>query len=151
MLSLCGEVISRKWNVVMDIVEEIKNENTIILEKEWNDEYKNDSPDIYPLDLSDIHTWSTYDKKCIELSFTADNDSRLICDVRIYDGFMLDGRRIDLRFTAKIVLPNDFILKIQDIIEYGFEEFLEDQYQNQLELEKLQWKTNLKKTILNKK
>lgn len=149
MLSLCAEVISRRWRVVMEVVAEIKEGNAVVLEKEWYDEHKNENLDLYPLDLSDISVWSTYDQKCIDLSFRINKDNKLICDAIIYDGKMLDGRRTDQRFTAKILLPNNFIKKIEEYIKHGFEEFLEDQYQNHLELQKLEWKTNLRKSILN--
>jgi len=150
MLGLCGEVISTRWNIVREIVSEINDNNVIILDKYWNDSYKNES-DFYHLNLSKIDTWSTYDEKCIKLFFKTDNDNRLICEAKIYDGEILHGNRTGLRFTAKLVLPNNFINKISEYVEHGFEGFLEDQYQNHLELQKLEWKSNLRKSILNHK
>ena len=83
-----------------------------------------DNPVYYPLDLSKIGTWSTFER-CVTLTFFnqqatgkfafADN---LVCDVKIYDGDNFNGERKDLRFTATLSLPDSFIHEIEKNYKY---------------------------------
>lgn len=147
MLQNIGNVYSNKWDMVKKIVSNIND--TEVLNKEWCGFYtfKNDNPEYYPLDLSKIETWSTYDNKCIDLKFSLDNN-QLICDVLIYrEGNRYNGRE-ERKFKAKLLFKNKFINELSDLIEYKFNNFLDNQYDIFLENKKQEWIENLRKEFL---
>lgn len=145
LLTLLKEVRSSSWITVGKIVElmpyiEVK-------EKKWNQKYKQDNPEWFPLDLSKIETWSTYDGECIYLVFSNENN-RLVCNVSIYDGDNMNGYRTSLRFTATLIMPNSFIKEIEQIILYKLEILAEDSYEDYLETQKKLWIENFKLKFL---
>jgi len=100
------------------------------------------------LKLDELSIWSTYDDTCVDLRFSLDN-KKLVCEARIYNGESFDGRRTDLRFTAKIQLQNNFIENIDGLIEYDFKCFLYDEYEKHLELLRMEWVKKEREIILN--
>lgn len=148
MLTNLGSVTSSKWNTVREIV---KSFNSVtVLEKEWADSFKKKNENYYPLDLSSIHTWSTFDNVgCIDLTFSLNESNQLICDVSIYNGDSVYGNRTNLRFKAILLLPNDFIFKISENIEWRFKNMLEAQYEIFLENKKNEWISNLEKEFMS--
>lgn len=153
MLTLIGEVKSTDWNTVMEIVgcptANIKGyfDKIEILDKKWYDNYRLQNSEYYPLNLSDLKTWSTYSHTCIDLIFTMAKD-KLHCHAKIYDGNSFDGRRTKLRFTANLILPNNFINVLEDDILSSFDYYLEDQYDIYLETQKINWMTDFKNKFL---
>jgi len=144
-LNVVGEVTSCKWRTVMSLVDSINNDKkTIVLEKEWGNDYRKDSF----LDLSKRETWSTYDDTCIDLNFSLDN-KKLICEARIYDGESFCGSRRGLRFITKIQLQNNFIEKIDGLLEYEFKHFLNNEYEKHLELLRMEWVKKEREIIMN--
>ena len=151
LLSIIGEIKSDRWQTVMDIVDCIKSDSTgevEILEKKWADNYKQAKPDLFPLDLSDIKTWSTYDK-CINVKFYL-NDEILFCEAIIFDGDSFHGHQTRLRFTTELILPHSFIHKLEKIIMNSFENFLENLYFKNLEKQKMDWIENMRKFYIDK-
>ena len=149
LLALVNGVKIRRWNTVMKIVDYIDKGTVDIKEKKWDNLYKESNPQYYPLDLSKIDTWSTFEDTCVELIFHVDL-IKLICDVKIYDGESFGGHRKKLRFTATLWMPNAFIHEIENNVNWAFETYLEDAYENHLEAKKKLWIDNLKNEILNK-
>lgn len=156
LLTLVSGVTSRKWDTVLLIVSEISKGSVTIKSQKWHDEWKQSKPEYYPLDLSQINTWSTFDNTCIELKFLnntqKDNghpNNQLVCAVKIYDGDNMHGDRKQLRFEALLWLPTAFIHNIEHFITWSFDQYLEDAYESHLEAEKKLWILNLKKGILN--
>jgi len=147
LLTLIGGVNSNKWRDVMKIVELMPFIE--VTEKKWVDKHKQRYPENYPLDLSKIKTWSTYDGECIDLVFS-NEDNKLICEARIYDGERLNGYRRDLRFTATLIMPDDFIKELEYRILRAFDKFAEYSYEDFLENQKKLWVENFKSQILNK-
>lgn len=145
LLTLVNGIHSSDWSTVREIVKSF--ESIQVIKKGWNDSWKGKYPDMYPLDLSKISTWSTHDRTCIDLDFK-NVDGKLYCKVRIYDGNSFDGYRTSLRFTAELILPNSFLKVIAQRINYAFENFLDDAYDNHLEAQKIEWKNNLRKEYL---
>lgn len=138
MLSNIGRLNIHRWSMVMTIVENM--DKIDIVEKQWvYDNFKNNYPEYYPLDLSNIETWSTYDNSCIDLVFSVDRDSKLKCVADIYDGYSMTGERTFHRFRAVLKLPNDFIKHLNDTIHYKFNSFLEDLYEQHLSNLKNDW------------
>ena len=90
ILTLVDGVKSSNWADVMKIVETMPSIE--VMEKKWNEKYKQDNPEWFPLDLSKIATWSTCDGECINLRFSNENN-KLICNVSIYDGVIMNGYR----------------------------------------------------------
>ena len=150
LLTLVNGVSGSKWETVRQLVDLIAKDSVTIKSKEWNDKWKQNKPEYYPLDLSKIETWSTYDK-CVDLQFSNDTtnpNNQLVCKAKIYDGDNFDGFRTRLRFEALLWLPSSFIHEIEPQIEWAFETFLEDAYENHLETQKKLWINNMKNDIL---
>ena len=146
ILTMVEQVYCNRWNTVCKIVDIISDVE--VVEKSWNKEYKNNSPEWYPLDLSKISTWSTYDRSCIDLKFSME-DVKLICDVKIWDGSTFDGTLYkESRFNAKLILPINFVSELSDEIERRFDSRAEYAYEEYLEQQKLMWIENYKKDIL---
>lgn len=152
LLTLINGVEIRKWETVRMIVGLIQSKEIKVLKKEWaHDQYQSDEL----LDLSNINVWSTFDDTCIELFFhnaatPKKPKNKLICDVKIYNGNPFDGWRVNLRFTASLLIPDKFIGEIEKYIGRKFEKYLETAYENHLEAQKRTWIHNTKIEILNK-
>lgn len=145
-LKIVGDVRSNTWSQVMRIVELMPTIE--IKEKKWNDKYKENNIKHFPLDLSKIETWSTYDnRECINLVFSNENN-KLICKVSIYDGDAFREFRTNLRFTATLIMPNNFIKELEEKILYRLDRLAEDSYEESLENQKKLWKHNFKLEIL---
>ena len=148
MLTNIGSITNISWNMVMKIVEYMPQIK--VLEKQWRDwDYKNQSPEHYPLDLSNIKTWSTYDEKCIDLDFFVNDDKKLICDVVIWNGDSFDGHRTNRRFSAKLQFPNKFIKELNKDIHWKFNRFLNNQYKIHLENQRQAWINSTRKEFMD--
>jgi hypothetical protein len=155
LFPLLGSVTIHRWSTVMQIADSISKGETTIGSKAWADNWhhnhKNKSPEYYHLDLSDTHTWSTHDNyDCITLEFSVEN-KKLVCAVEIYDGNIVDGRREQLRFTAELIMPDNFAKNIEQSILYSFDRFLEDEYERHLENQKREWIAALRNEIIRNK
>ena len=146
LLTHVGYVRSTRWDDVCKIVELMPSIK--VQKKKWFDKFRQNNPDIYPLDLTKLDTWSTSEANCIDLVFKNDNN-KLICDVKIYDGNFFDGYREKLRFTAKLVMPNKYIKKLEKKILYGLDSLAEEEYNNHLKNQKKLWVSNFKAALLN--
>lgn len=146
ILSLVGEVHSNKWGDVMAIVEAMPD--VIVVDQRWNSIYKQDNPDLYPLDLTRLDTWSTYDRTCISLLFHNTNGV-LMCDALIYDGNM-DGPRKSQRFTATLLMPVHFIKHIEPRLLYALRKHAEEAYEAHLRADKEEWITFFIKSKIKK-
>lgn len=121
LLKLVGGVNYNSWRIVNPLVDCIKEDESVVSEKEWRN-YKKDFPDSYPLNLSEINTWST-NSNGVYLHFE-NIDDKLHCKVKIYECDNFEGYRKDLRFTATLILPNKFIKELSTTIECYFDSFL---------------------------
>jgi hypothetical protein len=156
LLTLVDGVRSERWETVLQLVDVISKGSVIIKDKKWDDSWKQSRPDYYPLDLAEIKTWSTYDNTCIDLNFLNDISKGVVCDeypyqlvckVKIYDGNSFGGDRRKLRFEALLWLPTTFIHTLEQRIEWAFNAYLEDAYENHLEAQKKLWINNMKSKI----
>ena len=145
ILTLVNSVKSSRWNDIRKVVETMASIE--VKEKNWNEKCKQDNPEWYPLDLSKIETWSTYDGDCINLVFSNENN-KLICEVSIYDGDNMNGYRLNLRFTATLIMPNSFIKELEQKILYALDRLAEDSYDDYLETQKKLWMSNFKSQVL---
>lgn len=143
-------VYDSSWSQIINLVDSIKNEETIVSSARWADNHKNESPTCYPLDLSDILTWSTFDGQCIDLIFKVSKSKRdrLTCLVKIYDGSSFGGYRTALRFTAELYLPLSYIRNIDNLIEYKLNLKASDAYDSYLESQRKLFIDNYKKYYL---
>lgn len=144
-LQAVDTVKSRKWDTVLAIHKVF--DKVTIKEKEWADSFKNKNPDLYPLDLSNIKIWSTYDIKCIKLDFYI-KEGELMCDAVIYDGDLYDGHMKGERFRAKLCIPINFISEIENEINREFDIYLDEEYEEYLEEQKKVWKELKEKELL---
>jgi len=143
ILTLVNGVKSTDWVDVMLLVKYMPS--IIVKEKKWDESYsyKQDDPENYPLDLSKIETWSTYDRTCIDIKYT-NQKNKLVCDVSIYDGHNINGCRTNLRFTAKLIMPDDFIKELEKSILYAFDCLAEKSYDEFIEKQKKDWMSKFK-------
>ena len=145
VLDLLGEVNIDKWSIVMKLVESMSSIE--VKEKKWDDSYKQNHLSSYPLDLTKLETWSTFDGECVKLVFS-NRFGKFTCDVSIYDGDNMHGRRRNLRFTAILILPNIFIKEIEDTILYRFDNYSEQAYRDHLLAQKELWMSEFKNQVL---
>jgi hypothetical protein len=145
LLTLVNGVWNSQWGMVLKLVEAIKVESVDIKHKQYADKIRRDNPEWYPLDLSEVDTWSTFNT-CIELRFINDitpwnghPNNQLACEVKIYDGDSYYGYRKNLRFEALLHLPTAFIHDIERDIEYQFNKYLSNCYIDYLEAQKQLW------------
>ena len=138
------------WSMIRKIVDCISLGTANIIDAQWLN-YKKNNTDWYPLieKLSKIDTWSTYDNTgCITINFKNDN-GRLHCKCKIYDGRMLNGDRTEERFIVQMYLPNTFLKEhLSGIIEGKLERYLSDCYEDYLVLQRKLWMENYKKELL---
>ncbi len=153
MFEAAGPVKSSWWNDVMRVVETINEDPTVkILKKEWSSAYLKSYVERPKLNLNDINAWSTYDgEECINIVFNVEDkkgQKYISCNASIYDGTSFGGHRLNLRFTATIMLPIEYALKLENSINYQFDKHLERSYENYLEIQKSNWINDLKTQIL---
>tara|TARA_R110000824_G_C15197540_1_gene675395 strand:+ start:590 stop:1045 length:456 start_codon:yes stop_codon:yes gene_type:complete len=132
------------WGLVPKLVAIMDSAN--IREKEWSDQFQQNHPDMYPLDLSNIKTWSTYED-CVGLTFTFINSKSIECQATVYNGDWL-GERTDRRFTATFYLPSSFLPELKREIEYAFDNYCKNEYEDHLRKQKSDWINKFKKTVL---
>lgn len=150
ILSLVNGVRSRQWQMVRQLVKQIGEGGVTVKTKRWNDDWKQNSK-YYPLDLTKIETWSTFDDTCIDLQFRNDGQNNLVCEARIYDGDSFNGHRQRLRFEATLLLPTKFLQNIEPLIKWAFDAYLEDAHIKYLEEQKQKWIAKKRADILNNK
>ena len=152
MLEKVGSYTDYKWSTVALIHHYIVNDekHTKVISSEWKDSFKKNNS-YYPLDLTQLKTWSTYDTAgCIQLEFTISSGC-LNCIAQINDGRLLDGSFQNVRFTAEIQLPLSFLKHIKEGIERKFNYHLEDEYETHLETQKQLWMINHREKLLTGK
>jgi hypothetical protein len=69
VLLLVNNIYVQKWQILLDVVNEIKNNNAEILNSEWSEKFKRDHSELFPLRLDNIDTWSTFEK-CVHFNFS---------------------------------------------------------------------------------
>lgn len=152
MLEIVGSYTDYKWVTVALIHHFIvyDEKHTKVISSEWKDSFKKNNS-YYPLDLTNLKTWSTYDNaECIQLKF-AISSGFLTCLARINDGRMLDGSFQNERFTSEIQLPLSFLIYIKEGIERKFSYHLEDEYETHLDTQKQLWMANHREKLLTGK
>lgn len=115
-----------------------------IISKNYKDKWKNDNPQYYPLDLFKWDNWCTYDK-CLQLEIKPQLN-KLKVTIYVHDGDMLDGWRNNIRWTAELLVPKDYLLLIENIIKYNVEQLAEEAYELHLETQRI----NYKQKFINK-
>jgi hypothetical protein len=75
----------------------------------------------------------------------------LRCDIAIWNGNSFDGYPTTERFRVVLYLPDSFILKLSDRIEYKLDMLVSESYDNYLEKKRLEWMAKHKKKLLNGK
>lgn len=145
LLQFVKKVTVYEYNFIYKTIDAIKNKQAIIISKEWNDYIKSEFLDIYPLNLESIDTWCTYDK-CVEFDFYIE-DSKLLCKAVVYDGRLLNGNRENKRFTAIIEFDKSFITELTDYIDWKLDEIADNEYDNYLEQQRINWIKDFKQQI----
>lgn len=137
ILGLLGKLKTNDYHLMHLVVDFLsKKDNILLVQKvDWNDTFKNKNRDIYPLDLSSKDVWITYDR-CIDFTFKPSDNRQILLEVTNYDGEMLNGFRKNIRWTATIILPINFLKNITDKIQSKLEDLAEEAYELHLETKK---------------
>lgn len=144
LLGLLELITNRShWLLVRDyelgniIISEAQQERIEVIDKTWcgfSWEYYNKRN---PVDLKNEEYWRTYGN-CREYKFRI-KDGKLMCDVTIYDGDSFDGYKVDKRWTATIILKNNFVKHLKKYIDWKINDIAEDDYERKLENQKRDW------------
>lgn len=149
VLLLVNNIYVQKWQILVDVVNEIKNNNAEILNSAWSDKFKQNNPEYYPLKLNNIDTWSTFER-CVNFNFSIESN-KLRSDIIIWDGNSFDGFPTTERFRVVLYLPDSFILKLSNQIEWKFNLLVSESYDKYLEKKRLDWMAKEKKKLLKGK
>jgi hypothetical protein len=144
-LKVLNSVYCCSFEIIRPIVDMM--DSIIVVESKWHEKFKQDHPEIYPLDLSKMKTWSTY-QECVSLEFHYINSRFIGCEAVIWNGDMLNGYKKDIRFTATLKIPSRFISKIKENIEYALDDYCESRYEEYLRKLKREWVSEFKTSIL---
>mgnify|MGYP001316492773 CR=1 FL=1 len=148
-LAFVKEVRCHQWEDVRNIIAAINDHTAFVEGAVWKN-YKAGLEHHYPLDLSDIKTWGTHDKRdCIKLVFSIDKADRLVCDVTINEGDSFNGFYKGPRFTATLAFKKAYIKNIEKNILWALNQKADWAYEQHLEAQKILWVENFKKEILS--
>jgi len=129
LLELVNRTTSSSSEIAAAIVTELPN--CTIVKKNWENPYT-----FKELNLSDLNNWSTFDRH-ISMQFVI-YDTKLVVDVAVYNSFEME-RRDYIRFTARIILPDEFIHKIESNILTSVETLAERKYDDYLDNKRKTW------------
>lgn len=150
VLILVGGVYVQNWDKLRKVVQAVTDEKAEIISSQWEDRFRREHPEIYPLRLNKLDTWSTYER-CHHLTFTVVED-RLHCHAVIFDGDFYDGYPTKKRFEADFYLPDSFFEVIESSIGYKFNHYILERYEDYLEKKKQDWiKKETKKLLKGNK
>lgn len=138
-------VSENSWEILTKLVDAIEEGKAIVREKRWADDYKEINKDYFPLDLSKMETWSTFDNGR-RLYFYIENEE-LLCDAKIYSGNFL-GERTDLKFSAKIKLDISFAKELEKAVLASINRLAAGAYEDYLEAQRKFWIHNFVAEIL---
>lgn len=142
-LFLIGKIKVTKYAIgwdIFDIVE--KNLNAVIKYDTYKPFY-----DFKKFDILKKDEWITYDS-CRDMIFEIVDD-KLFVDITTFtfNSLLYEKQRV-AKWSARIELPMDFIVKISSFIESKFEVFCEKSYETYLESMKISWINKFKNDIL---
>lgn len=151
LLKLVGGLYTHNWDTVCKIVRLIDKGTITVVSSEWKDRFKKDNQKRYPLDLTKISTWASY-QDCAELEFSIDKNQKVICKAKVWESDLdPEGYRTEQRFVATLEIPISFLKHIESNILYQFDLYLNRKHTEYLEKQKTLWINNLKSKILNNK
>lgn len=151
LLKLLKHVTTCDRSIELEVRKCLSDEKqpAVIQHKEWTDRHMSENPELFPLDLSKPETWCTY-LNLIDFRFVVGKkDNKLHCNVTLWDGDNFNGQRTSIRWIAELILPDSFIEKIQEDIDYKLKDFLEDLYDKHLETKKRMWIEKQRKAIID--
>ena len=146
LLSLIQEIRYFHWDSIQNFRKYITEniDSITIIEKSWGDPYKNNHPQFWPLDITNIENWCTYDR-CIDTIFENDGN-KLKCNIIIHD---INALKVKYRrWEASIYLPDDYIQNLKGMILDELDYHAEKEYEEYLEEQKRNWKEHFKLNIL---
>ena len=139
-ITLCGD-----WRDVQNLVSAIAENPSCVLSKQRLEPCRV----AHPLDLTDIKTWSTYEK-CFDLVFSV-SENKIKCDALIFNGDNFHGYREEKRFKASILLDKKYVKMIEYNIENAFDRKLNAAHETFLHLQRELWKDSFKEELLGVK
>jgi hypothetical protein len=142
-LFLIGKLKVTNYNIGWDIFDVVeKNLNAVIKYETHNEFYTFKKFDILKKD-----EWITYDS-CRDMMFEI-VDNKLFVDITTFtfNKPLYENQRV-AKWSARIELPMDFIVKISSFIEFKFEVFCEKSYETYLESMRISWINKFKNDIL---
>lgn len=142
-LFLIGKVKVTKYSIGWDIFDVVeKNLNAVIKCETYRPFY-----DFKKFDILKKDEWITYDS-CRDMIFEIVDD-KLFVDITTstFNKPLYEYQRV-AKWSARIELPMDFIVKISSHIDSKFEDFCEKSYADYLESMKIMWINKFKNDIL---
>lgn len=142
-LFLIGKIKATKYAIGWDIFDVVeKTPNAVIKCESYRPFY-----DFRKFDILKKDEWITYDK-CRDMIFEIVDD-KLFVDITTFtfNSLVYENQRL-AKWSARIELPMDFIVKISSHIESKFEDFCEKSYEDYLEFMKISWINKFKNDIL---
>jgi hypothetical protein len=154
MLHELTSVRVRNWDGVMELHEALARKKARVVHKAWDDEVYNNNPRVWPLDLTELATWSTYDaRECIDLEYKL-HRTGIQVQVQIYEG--RNDRYFDRprrKFNAVINLPLAFLRTeaLANRIDWDFDALVEHRRHDQRKDKKEAWLAKERKKLLEDK
>jgi len=116
----------------------------------WNDKFKQDNPEMYPIKLEEQKFWSTFDK-CVDVIIkNVENGTEV--NVELYDGNNFSGERTNRRFSVSFHVVSDDIFKnesVKEAVERNFNNAAEDLYEEREEDKKIKKLNKIKEELLS--
>lgn len=150
ILGVLEQLEINDYNMINKVVVclQLQNNGKRVLATEWRDSFKNNNRDLYPLDLLNRDTWTTYDR-CINFKFTQNlKEKQINCNVTLYEGSLLDGSRTQIKWQAAILLPKNFIINLKHAISNRMDRLAEETYELHLENQRNLYKNDFINELL---
>lgn len=117
-----------------------------LISAKWCDNWKQNHPEYYPLNLKDNDLWCTY-QECTTM-YLFIKDEKILVDVAIYDGEMLHGRKKGKRWEGQFEINQYQLKPFVHNIKWKFDNYLDDLYELELEHQRQQRKQEISNEIL---
>jgi hypothetical protein len=145
-LEIIGNVFTHTYSITNNMMKLYQEEKIKLISSEWKDGFKQKHPDLYPLDLNKQELWCTYDK-CTNINLSL-KDGKIIIEVTIYEGDMLEGFPKSQRWSGKFEITQYHLKYFKSPINWKFNKYLEDLYEREQELKKQQRILQFEKEML---
>lgn len=131
-LKILGGITTRKY-MYGAIIRDLFHEGKLsFLSGRYYDNFKAQYYNLQE-DLKKNDTWSTYED-CVDVTLSVSESDLIKIKVVIWNGKLVDGERTNQKWEAELSdFKMDDLVKFQSTIEYNFQCYLEDLYEQEQE------------------